>query len=100
MLQPGGAEEDSRLCEGNRHLHLAYDEEEEEGLVLVDWLHNIPATCTECLRTDILRQCNVLPHCDKSYRSNLLSYQSGYTDTSPTSPSTDTVVPGAWQGSH
>ena len=31
VWQPGGAEEDSRLCEGNRHLHLAYDDEEEEG---------------------------------------------------------------------
>ena len=30
LWQPGGAEKDSRLCEGNRHLHLAYDEEEEE----------------------------------------------------------------------
>ena len=30
LWQPGGAEEDSRLCEGNRHLHLAYEEEEEE----------------------------------------------------------------------
>ena len=30
VWQPGGAEEDSRLCGGNRHLHLAYDEEEEE----------------------------------------------------------------------
>ena len=30
VWQPGGAEEDSRLREGNRHLHLAYDEEEEE----------------------------------------------------------------------
>ena len=29
VWQPGEAEEDSRLCEGNRHLHLAYDEEEE-----------------------------------------------------------------------
>ena len=29
VWQPGGAEEDSRLCEGNRHLHLAYDEEED-----------------------------------------------------------------------
>ena len=28
VWQPGGAEEDSRLREGNRHLHLAYDEEE------------------------------------------------------------------------
>ena len=30
VWQPGGAEEDSRLREGNRHLHLAYDEEEED----------------------------------------------------------------------
>ena len=30
VWQPGGAEEDSRLREGNRHLHLAYDEEEEK----------------------------------------------------------------------
>ena len=29
MPAPGGAEEDSRFCEGNRHLCLAYDEEEE-----------------------------------------------------------------------
>ena len=31
VWQPGGAEEDSRLREGNRHLRLAYDEEEEES---------------------------------------------------------------------
>ena len=38
VWQPGGAEEDSRLREGNRHLRLAYEEEEEEEerwLVLV-----------------------------------------------------------------
>ena len=29
VWQPGGAEEDSRFCEGDRHLHVAYDEEEE-----------------------------------------------------------------------
>ena len=29
VWQPGGAEEDSRLREGNRHLHLAHEEEEE-----------------------------------------------------------------------
>ena len=28
LWQSGGAEEDSRLREGNRHLHLAYDDEE------------------------------------------------------------------------
>ena len=30
LWQPGGAEEDSRLRGGNRHLHLAYDDEEED----------------------------------------------------------------------
>ena len=30
VWQPGGAEEDSCLREGNSHLHLAYDKEEEE----------------------------------------------------------------------
>ena len=29
LWQPGGAEVDSRLREGNRHLHLAYDDKEE-----------------------------------------------------------------------
>ena len=32
VWQPGGAEEDSRLREGNRYLHLAYDEEEDSFL--------------------------------------------------------------------
>ena len=31
LRQTGGAEEDSRLREGNRHLHLAYDDDEEEA---------------------------------------------------------------------
>ena len=30
LWQPGGAEEDSHFREGNKHLHLAYNEEEEE----------------------------------------------------------------------
>ena len=30
LWQPGGAEEDSHFCEGNRHLRLANKEEEEE----------------------------------------------------------------------
>ena len=35
LWQPGGAEEDSRLHEGNRHLHLAYHEEEEEVYIML-----------------------------------------------------------------
>ena len=30
LWQPGGTEEDSRFCDGNRHVRLAYEEEEEE----------------------------------------------------------------------
>ena len=29
LWQPGGADEDSRLREGDRHRHLAYDDDEE-----------------------------------------------------------------------
>ena len=36
VWQPGGAEEDSHLREGNRHLHLAYDDDEEE--VKANWV--------------------------------------------------------------
>ena len=39
VRQPGGAEEDSCLREGNRHLHLAYDEEEEWTMCLESSLH-------------------------------------------------------------
>ena len=34
VWQPGGAEEDSRLREDNRHLHLVNDDEEDEVLAL------------------------------------------------------------------
>ena len=33
LWQPGGAEEDSRFCEGDRHLRLAYNQEEEDEVV-------------------------------------------------------------------
>ena len=33
LWQPGGAEEDSRFREGDRHLRLAYDEEEVQHIV-------------------------------------------------------------------
>ena len=35
LWQPVGAEEDSRLHEGNRHLHLVNDKEEEEEVFSV-----------------------------------------------------------------
>ena len=42
VWQPGGAEEDSHLHEGNRCLHLAYDEERKKEL---------PANCLQHIRT-------------------------------------------------
>ena len=33
LWQPGGAEEDSRFREGDRHLHLAYNKEEKYCMV-------------------------------------------------------------------
>ena len=41
VWKPGGAEEDSRLCEGNRHLHLAYDEEEDRSCRLNSLSHPV-----------------------------------------------------------
>ena len=38
-------------------------------------------------------------HTNRSCTSNYLTL-SQYTDTGPTSPSTDNITPGAWQGSH
>ena len=59
VWQPVGAEEDNRLREGNRHLHLAYVEEEEEvGPVSVygDWV-------TESLISIFLFQCGSTYNC-------------------------------------
>ena len=46
LWQPGGAEEDGRLREGNRHLHLAYEEEEE-----AHWLLNPRSPLCRCERS-------------------------------------------------
>ena len=34
LWQPGGAEEDSHFCEGDRHLHLEYSDEEEDPVTV------------------------------------------------------------------
>ena len=66
---------------------------------VVCWLLNVPATCLCISGMDLLRQLNVLSHWYRSCRSNFLS-QSQYTDAGPTSPSMDSITPGAWQGCH
>ena len=72
-----------------------------ELTMFVDWLLacllNVPAT-GECIsRTDLLRQFYTeVEVADQTFHLT----QSQYTDTGPTSPSTDPITPGAWQGSH
>ena len=62
VWQPGGAEEDSRLREGNRHVHLAYDEE--EGDCTVKCLQHVrssslgPTVCKSCATHRALITCN------------------------------------------
>ena len=66
----------------------------------VCWLLNVPATC-ECVSgTDLRRQFYVLPHWDRSCRSNFPSHPVTVYRLGPTSPSADPIAPGAWQGSH
>ena len=65
----------------------------------VCWLLNVPATC-ECISgTDLLKfTCYhiEIQVADPTFHLT----QSQYTDTGPTSLSTDPITPGAWQGSH
>ena len=42
--------------------------------LLVGWLLNVPATCKCISGTDLLRQFYVLPHWDRSCRSNVLPH--------------------------
>ena len=70
------------------------------GHCSVCWLLNVPATW-ECISgTDLHRQfmcCHTeIEVADPTFHLT----QSRYTDTGPTSPITDPITPGAWQGSH
>ena len=49
--------------------------------LFVGWLLNVPGKCKCISGTDLHRQFYVLPQ---------------YTDTGPTSPSTDPITPGSW----
>ena len=65
----------------------------------VCWLLNVPATC-ECISgTDLLNFTCCKPEIEVADQTFHLT-RSQYTDTGPTSPSTDPITPGAWQGSH
>ena len=60
------------------------------------WLLDIPVTCLCISGTDLLRQFYVLPHWERSCRSNFLLHPV----TGPTILSADPTMPGALQGSH
>ena len=70
------------------------------GGLLVCWLLNVPATC-ECISgTDLPRHFTCC-HTEKEVADPTFHLtKSQYTDTGPTSPSTDPITSGAWQGSH
>ena len=64
LCQPGGAEEDSRFCEGNMHLCLAYkEEEEEEVLRLAGWRSVHSDWARQEAQPPALTQCGSTPHC-------------------------------------
>ena len=49
--------------------------------------------------SDTFTSCHMHTEIEVAYQTFHLT-QSQYTDTRPTSPSTDSTTPGAWQGSH
>ena len=69
-----------------------------DGL-FVGWLLNVPAA-NECISgTDLLNFTCCHTEIEVADQTFHLT-QSQYTDTGPTSPSSDPITPGAWQGSH
>ena len=74
-------------------------EEEEEQQQFVCWLLNVPATYVCISGTDLLNFtcCHTeIAVADQTFHLT----QSQNTDTGPTSPSADSITPGAWQGNH
>ena len=67
--------------------------------IVVGWLFNIPATCLGISGTDLLSFICCHTKTDVADQTFHL-IQSQYTDTGPTSHSTDPIAPGAWQSRH
>ena len=61
---------------------------------------NVPATYQCTSGTDLLGQFYVRHTETEIADQTFRLIQSQYTDTGPTSPSTDPITPGAWQGCH
>ena len=67
----------------------------------VCWLLNVPATCYCISGTDLLRQFCGAAHTEIEVADQTFHLtQSQYTDTGPTTPIADPVMPGTWQGIH
>ena len=69
--------------------------------LFVGWLLNVPATCYRVSQgricSDNFTPCHTeIEAADQTFHLT----QSQHTDIGPTSPSTDPITPGAWQGSH
>ena len=66
---------------------------------VVCWLLNVPATCKCISGMDLLNV--TCCHTEIEFADHTLYLtQSQFSDTGPTSPSTDPITPGTWQGSH
>ena len=62
LWQPGGAEKDSHLREGNRHLHLAYnDDDEEEDIIIHQMVEVARLICNISLWLHLQLSAHILP---------------------------------------
>ena len=69
------------------------------SVVLASWLL-MCQQCPKCISgTDLPRQLHVLPYWEAADQTSNRT-QSQFTDTGPISPSTDPIMPDAWQGRH
>ena len=62
LQQPGGAEENSRFREGDRHLRLAYDDDEKKRLQCVASMY-----CFDCLSFQVCNTLKILVQHVQSY---------------------------------
>ena len=70
------------------------------GAEFLCWLLSAPETCWRIPVTDLLENCTCChTRIEVADQTSYLT-QSQYTDTAPTSPSTDPITSGTWQGSY
>ena len=78
-----------------RRMNVALKIVQGSHTLFVGWLLNVPCNMRIC--SDNFTRCHTeIEVADQTFHLTL----SQYTDTGPTSPSTDPRTPGAWQGSH